>query len=150
MMAWSSYAYAASGWDAALVAFVNFETTFSIPYLSAPLRIPRGSVTSKALDGSERSDGWREIVLQQLGDPNGVTLKADLNAYVTAVFGGWSGDETAEIAIKTRDIDDTFKSFNVLAFMPQVGTSFEFNPMDSRYVNDLKLRFLIVAAYTPA
>ena len=148
-MAWSSYAYAASGWNAALVAFVNYETTFSIPYLSSPLRIPRGSVTSEALSGHEVIDGWRKVSLEQLGDPNGVTKFADLSTYVTAVHGGWAGAD-AEIALKTRDLDGSFVYYNCIAHFPEIGQDYSLNPMDSRFVDGLKLRFTLVNAYTPA
>lgn len=147
-MTWSEYQYAPTGWDAPLVDFKNFEATFTRPYLSAPHRVPRGSVVNKASDGSEVTDGWREISLEQLGEPYGTTLKEDLDDYVEDVFGSWDGEDTAEIAVSVRDIDGTFKYYNVLAFLPQVGTSFEF--VTSTELRDLKLRFLVVAEYTPA
>src|SRR5664279_3106244 len=126
---WSSYGYAVSGFNAPIVGFVNFETTFTIPFLSTPNRVPRGSVVSKALSGHETTDGWRLISLEQLGEPAGVTLAADLSTYVTAVHGSWAGDD-AEISLKVRDLDGTFKYYNCIAHVPQIGSDYTFNPMD--------------------
>ncbi len=150
-MAWSAYAYAVD-FDAALIDFTLFETTFSIPYLSAPTRIPDGSVTSKALSGEELTDGWVLIQLEQLGDPSGITLFADLDDFVTDVFGGWrsAGVENAEVSLKTRDVDGTFVYLNAYAHRPRLGEDYTMHPMDSRYAEGLKLRFTVMSEYTPA
>jgi len=148
MAAFYSYEYSASGFDAALASFVNFETTFTIPALTNPLRIPRGSVMSKAMDATEVWDGYKEVVLEQLGDPAGFTLFADLNTYVTAMHGSWTGED-AEAAIRMYGVSGSYAYYNCIAHLPVIGQDFEFNPMNSLYVSGLKLRYTLINTYTP-
>lgn len=147
-MAWSSYAFA-DAWDAAAADFDNFETVFTIPYLFAPKRVPRGGTVTRALSGHEMTDGWRDFTLEQQGDPHGMTLFDDLDAYVTTVHGSWAGED-AEIALKVRGLDGDFAYWNCIAHFPRIGEDYTHNPMDSRYVDDLKLRYTVINEYTPA
>lgn len=148
-MALYSYSYAtvANSPDALIANLVNFETTFTLPILWAPLRIPRGSVVTRAFSGHEVIDGWQEIALQQVGEPYGVTLFANLSTYVTAVHGGWTGEDVT-ISIKADGLAGTYVYANVIAHFPQIGT--DYVHVDSTYVRDLTLRFTLLNTYTPA
>lgn len=142
-MSYAEHSYAL-GFDADFGDFTNFEETFTLPYLMAELRIPRGSVTEKALSGRQRTDGIREVVMQQLGDPYGTTLFADLDAYVTEVWGGWNGSENTDMTLHTEEINGVYVYLNVIAYLPILGVDFEFNPLDNAYIMDLKLRHTII------
>lgn len=146
-MAWTEFAYAI-GHDAAEDDFTLFEETFTYPVLTAPNRVPRGSTTSKATSGHEVTDGWQTLVLQQLGDPFGTTLFADLLTYAQAVWGGLDAeDENADLSLKFKDVDGTYKFYNVLAHLPLLGTDYQHITNDE--ISDLKLRHTLLNAYTP-
>lgn len=141
-----NYGYALE-WDADDGDFTNYEMTFTTPVLWAPLRVSRGGVVSKAWSGHEVVDGWQTLVLQQVGEPFGFTLFADLLTYATAVHGGLDGEDT-EIAVRADKPDGTFGWFNVIAHTPRLGT--DYTHENSEYVRDLQLRYTIVNEYTPS
>lgn len=146
-MPYTEYAYAL-GFNADAGDFINYETTFTEPYLWAQLRVPLGSVTDRALSGRERTDGWRKIILEQVGDPYGFTLFEDLDAYVNQVFGGWESAENADLTLRSDDLSGGFTYWNVIAHLPKIGQ--DYTHIDTRYVRDLKLRHTVISAATVA
>ncbi len=144
-----NYAYCvpADAPDALVADMVNFETTFTEPVLWAPLRVTEGSEAAELLSGHERVDGWQEVSLEQVGDPFGFTKFTDLTAYVTAVHGGWAGED-AEICLRADDASGTFVYYNVIAHKPRLGT--DYTHENSEYVRDLKLRYTVLSVYVPA
>lgn len=150
-MALYSYAYCvpANYPDALISELVNFETTFTIPVLFAPRRVPRGGVVNRAASGHEVIDGWQDIALQQVGDPFGYTLFSELTTYVTAVHGGWGGAD-AEICIRVDNLAGAYTYYNVIAHFPILGQDYTHNESNSAYVDNLTLRYTVLSTYTPA
>lgn len=148
-MALYSYAYALPGDspDALIADFINFETTFTTPVLWAPDRLPRGGVVRRAVSGHETIDGWRLAVLRQVGDPFGFTKFSELSTYVTAIHGGWDGED-AEISLYTDGLSGSYAYYNVIAHFPKIGQ--DYTHQDSTWARDLALRYTILSAYTPA
>lgn len=149
-MALYSYQYsnAATGWDALIADLINFETTFSNA-LWAPDRISPGTVVSRTASGHEVIDGWQEVVIRQVGDPFGYTKFSELTTYVTAVHGGWTGED-AEISLHADLISGSYGYFNVIAHLPRLGRDYSHVELHDDYVRDLGLRYTLVNSYTPA
>lgn len=129
--------------------FTNFEDIFATDgELYAPLRVPLGSVTDKALDGWEVTDGFKIVELRQLGDPFGYSLHEELDDYIDLIFGGDWDLENAECTLRTQQRDGSYGYYNAYAHLPRLGTDYQHVDGDSRYVRDLTLRFTILSTAT--
>lgn len=126
--------------------FTNFEDIFPSGSPFAPLRLPLGSVTRRAADGTEVTDGWREVVYQQVGEPYGFTAFSELDDYIDLIFSGSWDTENADATLRTQLRDGTYAYFNVRAYLPRLGQDYEM--IDSTYVRDLRLRFLVLSSAT--
>jgi hypothetical protein len=123
--------------------FVNFEDLFPSGELHAPLRVPLGSVTTTAADGTEVTDGFRFVELAQLGDPFGYTLFSELEDYIDLIFDGDWDLENAEATLRTQLRSGGYAYYNVNAYLPRLGQ--DYTHENSEFVRDLRLRFLILS-----
>lgn len=126
--------------------FTNFEDLFASGELHAPLRVPLGSVTNRAADGTEVTDGWREVELAQLGDPYGFNLFSELEAYIDLIFGGDWTLENADATLRTQLPSGSYAYFNVNAYLPRLGQDYQH--IDQQNIRDLRLRFLVLSDAT--
>ena len=131
---WTTYEVV-PGFDNSATA-VNFEDYFRDPLRGE--RVPDGTVVERAADGWETTDGWQDFELTQEICPF-----SELTAYVTAIFGGWDGPDTAEVTIRARKTDNTFDYFNAYAFKPKALNG-DYEHLTSDLVTDIHLRFQVL------
>lgn len=134
-MPWQEHSIA-SGFDNT-AGYVNLEDYFDAPF--AGDRVPEGSVTDDAVSGARRTDGWRRVFLR-----TAACAYSELDAYVTAVFGGWDGAQTEAVTARHRVQGNTYEDFNCLAFKPLEGTHFQRGATIDD-VSDVELEFLVIS-----
>lgn len=117
----------------------NFEDYFESPLRGR--RVPLGSVTTRLMDFTERTDGEQSVELTQEG-----CTWDELDAYVTAVFGGWEPDaESVAVTLRHRKRDNTFAYFNALAHFPTEEKE-DYRHETTQLIADVRLRFTILEA----
>lgn len=137
---WQEHAIAAGHNNAN--GYVNFEAYFAAPF--AGDRVPEGSTVDDAVSGRRRMDGFRRVFLR-----TDACAWSELDAYVTAVFGGWDGDLNEDVTTRQRKTDNTYDDFNAIAFKPIEGTHFQRGATIDD-VSGVELEFLIVGDAPPA
>lgn len=128
----------ASAYDNA-AGYVNFEDYFAAPF--AGDRVPQGAEAADLLSGGRAWDGDQRVFLR-----TGGCSWDELDAYVTAVHGGWDGMEVEEVTVRLRQADNTFEDFNCLAYPPVEGTHWERGTITE--VIDLRLEYLVIEEAT--
>lgn len=114
----------------------NFETYFNVPLRGQ--RVPLGSVTRTTLDRKRHTNGRRLVTLSQEG-----CTYDELDAYVTAIFGGWSPTaESVEVTLRHRGLDNAFHYYNALAHFPRDGEHYEH--VTTEQIQNLRLEFDIL------
>ena len=121
--------------------YANLETYFAAPF--AGDRVPEGSVVDDAVSGHRRVGGFRRVFLR-----TDACAWSELDAYVTAVFGGWDGAMDEEVTTRQRKQDNTYADFNALAFKPVEGTHFQRGATIDD-VSGVELEYLILEEIPP-
>lgn len=129
--------------------FTNFEDIFATQAeLYAPLRVPLGAETSKSAGAHEVTDGWQIVELRQLGDPFGYNLYEELSDYIDLIFGGDWDLENADCTLRTQKRDGSYGYYHAVAHLPRLGEDYQHVEGDSRFVQNLRLRFTVLVSAT--
>lgn len=112
----------------------NFEDYFNVPLRGR--RVPLGSVTTRLMNGTERTDGEQlvELTTEACTFP-------ELETYVEAIFTDWD-TENADATLRHRKRDNSFAYFNAIAHLPRDGEDYEH--VTTRDIQNVRLRFTIV------
>lgn len=132
----------ASGYNIADGSMTYLETVFNPFQYGFPNvnRVPPGSVTRFAIDGTRRTDGAKLVDIRYAK-----LSFTDLGSYITAYLGSWT-TESAQVTLKTRNIDGSFTRYNALAYLPIYNEDYEHR--GTAIVINVRLPFRIVETAT--
>lgn len=135
----------ATGFDVANGSMTYFEDIFTgqqrkksgSPFPRGS-RVPRGSITTVAIDGTRYIDGNRVASITY-----DIVSFTDLDTYITTYIGSWATDY-ASVTVKLRDPDGDFTRYNAYAYLPLTDDGLDYQHINTDWIARLTLQFFII------